>query len=205
MPESRARDLATSLGQAVATDNITSAGALASSGTGLVTYTNVANLPGNYDSDNAGSLAFVTDSDKLYIHTGQGWFNIAIINTNPIWVTQPDAEYALATDATAYLNGTATTITLVARDSEGQEIQWSTEPDADFNNMARISQTLPGTSYDNDSAVFTIEPMSDDSATSSSGSVTFKASDGVNVITASASFTLTFITAVAGSMETDFY
>ena len=79
MPESRARDLATSLGQAVATDNITSAGGLAV--TGLNTYTNVSNLPSGYDSTNAGSLAFVTDSDKLYIHTGQGWFNIAIINT----------------------------------------------------------------------------------------------------------------------------
>tara|TARA_Y100000033_G_scaffold50602_1_gene61535 strand:- start:831 stop:4034 length:3204 start_codon:yes stop_codon:yes gene_type:complete len=202
MPESRARDLATSLGQAVELNNITSAGGLASSGTGLVTYTNVSNLPGNYDSNNAGSLAFVTDSDKLYIHTGQGWFNIAIINTNPIWVTQPDASYALATNATEYLNGTATTITLVARDSEGQEIQWSTETDAGFDNMAYISQTLPGTSYENDSAVFTIEPMTQDSATSSSGSVTFKASDGVNVITASASFTLTFVTAESESAET---
>lgn len=200
MPESRARDLATSLGQAVATDNITSAGGLAV--TGLNTYTNVSNLPSGYDSTNAGSLAFVTDSDKLYIHTGQGWFNIAIINTNPIWVTQPDASYVLATNATAYLNGTATTITLVARDSEGTAIQWSTETDTGFDNMAYISQSVPSTDYDNDSAVFTIEPMTEDSATSSSGSVTFKASDGVNVITASASFTLTFVSAVSESAET---
>jgi len=200
MPESRARDLATSLGQAVATDNITSAGGLAV--TGLNTYTNVSNLPSSYDSTNAGSLAFVTDSDKLYIHTGQGWFNIAIINTNPIWVTQPDASYTLATNATSYLNGTATTITLVARDSEGTAIQWSTETDNGFDNMAYISQSVPSTDYDNDSAVFTIEPMTEDSASSTSGSVTFKASDGVNVITASASFTLTFVTSVSESAPT---
>ena len=70
MPISRNRDLASSLGQAVKKNNITLAGGL--SVAGLQTYTTKSLLPGSYDSNNAGSLALTTDSDKLYIHTGQG-------------------------------------------------------------------------------------------------------------------------------------
>ena len=194
MAETRARDLASSLGQAVKKNNILINGNLAI--TGIETYTNKSLLPGSYDSDDAGSLGFTTDSDRLYIHTGTAWHNIAIINTNPIWETQPSASYTLATDATAYKNGTATTITLAARDSEGAAIQWRAVQNTAFNNMAYIS---------NDSSVFTIEPKSEDSAGQEimpTGSVTFRASDGVNIISASASFTLTFSTLVAGSEET---
>ena len=184
MAISRNRDLAGSLGQAVHTNQITLAGGLAI--TGVSTYSTKANLPSGYDSTNAGSLGFTTDSDKLYVHTGQGWFNIAIVNTNPIWETQPSGSYELASDATAYKNGTATTITLAARDSEGFPLTWSAVPDSAFNNMAYIS---------NDSSVYTIEPKSQDSAGSAvmpTGSVTFKASDGVNIATAVSTFTLTF-------------
>ena len=133
MAETRARDLASSLGQAVKKNNILINGNLAI--TGIETYTNKSLLPGSYDSDDAGSLGFTTDSDRLYIHTGTAWHNIAIINTNPIWETQPSASYTLATDATAYKNGTATTITLAARDSEGAAIQWSAVPNTAFNNI----------------------------------------------------------------------
>ena len=136
MAETRARDLATSLGQAVKLNNITTAGGLSVSG--LTTYTTKANLPSGYDSDNAGSLGFTTDSDKLYIHTGQGWFNVGIINTTPVWDTQPSASYALAADATAYKNGTATNITLKAHDSEGMSLTWTYTADTAYNNMAYI-------------------------------------------------------------------
>ena len=185
MAISRNRDLAGSLGQAVHKNQITLAGGLAISG--VTTYTTKANLPSGYDSNNAGSLGFTTDSDRLYVHTGQGWFNIAIVNTNPIWETQPSSEYTLNNDATAYHNGTATTITLAARDSEGFPLTWSYVADSAFNNMAYIS---------NDSSVFTIEPKSKDSAGGldimPTGTVTFKASDGVNIISGSSDFILSF-------------
>ena len=194
MAISRNRDLAGSLGQAVHTNQITLAGGLAI--TGVSTYSTKANLPSGYDSNNAGALGFTTDSDKLYVHTGQGWFNIAIVNTNPIWETQPSGSYELASDATAYKNGTATTITLAARDSEGFPLTWSAVPNTAFNNMAHIS---------NDSSVFTIEPKSEDSAGQAvmpQGSVTFKASDGVNIISASSTFSLTFDATIANSQHT---
>ncbi len=197
MAETRARDLASSLGQAVKKNNILINGDLAI--TGLSTYTNKSLLPGSYDSTNAGTLGFTTDSDKLYIHTGQGWFNVGIINTTPVWETQPANTYDLATDATAYKNGTATTITLAARDSEGMAITWSYVADTAFNNMAYIAS---------DSSVFTIEPKSFDSAGSAimpQGSVTFKASDGINIATASSTFTLKFDATIVGTKDDIFH
>ena len=194
MAISRNRDLAGSLGQAVHKNQITLAGGLAI--TGVTSYSTKANLPGSYDSSNAGALGFTTDSDRLYVHTGQGWFNIAIVNTNPIWETQPSGSYALASDATAYKNGTATTIALAARDSEGFPLTWTAEPNTAFNNMAHIS---------NDSSVFTIEPKTRDSAGQAimpQGSVTFKASDGVNIISASSTFTLVFDSTIPDSEQT---
>ena len=197
MAETRSRDLAKSLGQAVKTDNIASDGSLAV--LGVTAYDSSGLLPASYDSNNAGSLGFAKDSDRLFVHTGQGWFNIAIINTTPIFTTSPSASYTLATDATAYNNGTATTITLAARDSEGFPLTWNYSANSAFNNIAYVS---------NDSSVYTIIPKSQDSvgeATPAVGTLSFTASDGINTATASATFSLTFDTSVANSESTSFF
>tara|TARA_B100000579_G_scaffold155962_2_gene126885 strand:+ start:10870 stop:14193 length:3324 start_codon:yes stop_codon:yes gene_type:complete len=202
MPMTRARDLASSLGQAVSKNNITLSGGLSVSG--LTTYTNKASLPGSYDSDNAGSLAFTTDSDRLYIHTGTGWHNVAIINTTPLWVTQPAGSYTLATDATGHPQpntGTATEIIVRARDSEGAAITWSATADSAFGTIARITQDSAGTNVNK----FIIEPHSQDSvsAGNTSGTVTFKASDGVNILSQVSTFTLEFYTTIPDSEGTN--
>tara|TARA_Y100000816_G_scaffold263685_1_gene222243 strand:+ start:264 stop:3698 length:3435 start_codon:yes stop_codon:yes gene_type:complete len=197
MAETRARDLAKSLGQAVKTDNIASDGSLAV--LGVTAYDSSGLLPSSYDSNNAGSLGFAKDSDRLYVHTGQGWFNIAIINTTPIFTTSPSASYTLATDATAYNNGTATTITLAARDSEGFPLTWTYSANSAFNNIAYVS---------NDSSVYTIIPKSQDSVGEASpavGTLSFTASDGINTATASSTFSLQFDTTVANSESTSFF
>ena len=197
MAETRARDLAKSLGQAVKTDNIASDGSLAV--LGVTAYDSSGLLPASYDSNNAGSLGFAKDSDRLYVHTGQGWFNIAIINTTPIFTTSPSASYALATDATAYNNGTATTITLAARDSEGFPLTWTYSANSAFNNIAYVS---------NDSSVYTIIPKSQDSvgeASPANGTLSFTASDGINTATASSTFSLQFDTTVANSESTSMF
>ena len=196
MAETRARDLAKSLGQAVKTNNIASDGSLAV--LGVTAYDSSGLLPLSYDSNNAGSLGFAKDSDRLYVHTGQGWFNIAIINTTPIFTSSPSASYALANDATAYNNGTATTITLAARDSEGFPLTWSYSANSAFNNIAYVS---------NDSSVYTIIPKSQDSvgeAAPSAGTLTFTTSDGINIASAASTFTLTFDATIAGSEGTTF-
>ena len=200
MPESRNRDLATSLGQAVKNDTITSTGSLAV--VGLTAYDSAGLLPSSYDSNNAGTLGFAEDSDKLYIHTGQGWFNIAIINTTPIFTTSPSASYTLATDATAYKNGTATVITLAARDSEGFPVTFSATGNSAFNNIAYV---------DKDSAagfIFTVEPKSLDSvgeAAPAAGTLTFSVTDGINTASATSTFSLTFDTTVANSEDTSLF
>jgi len=200
MPQSRNRDLATSLGQAVKNNTITSTGSLAV--VGLTAYDSAGLLPSSYDSNNAGTLGFAEDSDKLYIHTGQGWFNIAIINTTPIFTASPSASYTLATDATAYKNGTATVITLAARDSEGFPVTFSATANTAFNNIARVDQ---------DSAngfIFTVEPKSQDSvgeASPADGTLTFSVTDGINTASASSTFSLTFDTSISGSENTTMF
>ena len=191
MAETRARDLAQSLGQAVRTNNIAADGSLAV--LGVTAYDSSGLLPTSYDSTNAGSLGFAKDSDRLYVHTGQGWFNIAIVNTTPIFTTSPSASYSLATDATAYKNGTATVITVQARDSEGFPVTYAATGNTAFNNMAHV---------DKDSAngyIFTVEPKSRDSAGSDimpAGTLTFTATDGVNIASAASTFSLTFDTRI---------
>ena len=151
---------------------------------------------GLYGDSIEGTYAFTTNQDKLYLHTGQGWFNVAIVNTNPTFTTSPAGSYELATDATAYLNGTATTITLAATDPEGMPITWGYSANTAMNNIAHIS---------NDSSVYTIEPKTADSAgsnTPDAGTLTFTASDGINIASAASTFTLTFDTTVANSEGT---
>ena len=143
---------------------------------GSKTYATLSQLPlaGNAQ----GSLAFVVENNRLYMWNGTGWFNIALINTNPTITSGPDANYLFAKD------GTPIVITLIATDPEGIPITWSYQvTSGSLGNTATISQA------DN---VFTITPSTN---TDHEGtfSITFTASDGVNLATTAAStFTLNF-------------
>lgn len=171
---SRNRDIANSIGLAVSNDTITNTGEISGGGS-VTTYSTPANLPTS--GNEAGDQAFVSSNNRLYIWNGSGWYNIALINTNPSFTSSPDGLYELATD------GTPTTITLVATDPEGVPVTYTTTTDAGFDGLATVS---------NDSSVFTITPLSADSATTTSGNLTFKASDGVNIASAISEFTLIF-------------
>lgn len=149
-------------------------------GSSSETYATVAQLPlaGNAQ----GSLAFVVENNRLYIWNGTGWFNIALINTNPTITQGPNASYAFAT------NGAPIVITLAATDPEGIPIVFSAQvTSGTLGNTAAITQ---------DANVFTITP-STDSADAATFGVTFTASDGVNIVTAVSSFTLVFTEADA--------
>jgi len=138
-------------------------------------YGNIGSLP--LANVTTGSMAFVSGNNRLYLWNGTGWFNIALINTNPSITSGPDASYVFATD------GTPTVLTLVAEDPEGFPITWSYQvTSGSLGNTATIVQA------DN---VFTITP-SNSPDYSGSFSVTFTASDGVNIATAASSFTLSF-------------
>ena len=143
---------------------------------GTTTYDVIGDLP--LSGNEAGDQAFVIATNRLYLWSGAGWYNIAIINTTPTFSTGPDASYTLASDGV-----TTTVISLLATDPEGFTINYSAIADSDFNGLATVSQ---------DSSVFTITPKSEANATTSTGTLTFKATDGVNIASEISTFTLTF-------------
>ena len=142
------------------------------------------NLP--LSGNSAGDIAYVTDLSRLYMFTGVGWFNIALINTNPTITTGPEGSYTFA------LDGTPIVITLEAADPEGLPITWSYSVTSGvLGSTATLSQA---------GNVFTLTP-STNSGDSGEFSITFTASDGINLATAASSFTLSFSLAVYNSTK----
>ena len=143
------------------------------------------NLP---SSASIGEQAFVEDTNRLYIWNGSGWYNIALINTSPTWDSggQPSGSYVLDNDSPQ----DATVITLSASDPDGLPISYSYVTSGSMDSMATISQ---------DSSVFTITPKTVAQVGEDvelTGSITFRASDGVNILPQVSSFTLNFVTSV---------
>ena len=142
---------------------------------GIQVYATLAELP--LSGNDAGDQAYVEENNRLYIWTGVGWFNIALINTNPTITSGPNASYVLAA------NGTPTVLTLVASDPEGLPITWSYQvTSGSLGSTATIVQS---------GNVFTITPSTNTDHAGTFG-VTFTASDGVNLATAASTFTLSF-------------
>ena len=149
-------------------------------GAGISTVTNVSDLP---PVTQAFSKILVTATNTLYQYSTGGWYPIAIINNfNPAFTTSPDATYALS------LSGAATTVTVLATDSDDVPIKYITITDSSFDTFATIT-------HDSDKHnVFTVIPIDSDGSNSGdkTGTVTFRASDGVNLSNANSTFTLTF-------------
>jgi len=138
-------------------------------------YATVDNLPG---SATTGDQAFVSGTNRLYIWNGSGWYNIALINTNPS-ISGVNSSYDLATD------GTATVVSIVASDPEGLPITYSITSDT----SGSVATVVQGTGLNTNS--WTITP-STSNADAGTFSLTFRASDGINIASAISSFTLQF-------------
>ena len=147
-----------------------------SSGSSTTVYATIDDLP--LSGASTGDQAYVSGNNRLYIWNGTGWYNIALINTTPS-ISGVLGTYSLAT------NGAATTVTITATDPEGIPIAYSIASDTS-GNIATVTQ---GTGSNTN--VFTITP-STNSAHAGTFSLTFRASDGVNIATAASSFTLVF-------------
>ena len=142
---------------------------------GVTIYTNIADLP--LSGVPAGAQAYVSATNRLYLWNGTGWYNIALINTAPTITTGGDSSYTLASD------GTATVVTLDANDPEGIPITWSyAVTTGALGSTATVSQN---------NNVFTITPST---LTADAGyfTLTFTASDGVNLATSASEFSLSF-------------
>ena len=140
--------------------------------TAATQYTDVTTLPA---SGYIGEQAFVASTNRLYIWTGTGWFNIALVNTDPTISSAGNANYTMS-------YSTPITVDVDASDPEGLGLSYSYYTSDSIGNIATIT---------NDSSQFTITPSSDYSVEGSFGLV-FRASDGPNIASSSSStFTLT--------------
>ncbi|MDB4349944.1 LamG domain-containing protein [bacterium] len=144
---------------------------------GLTVYATKEDLPAS--GLTAGDQAYVSANSRLYVSNGSGWYNVALINATPSLSIDPTGTISLST------TGETTTITLTATDSDNAVagLAYSVESDGSFGGLATLSQ---------DSSVFTITPLSEDSATTSSAVLTFKASDGINFGSGDRTLTLSF-------------
>jgi hypothetical protein len=158
-------------------------------------YTNIDLLP---SSGTIGDIAFVESTNRLYIWNGNGWYNIALINTNPSFDVggEPESSYLLEINDSGYIS--PLTITLLATDPEGLPIQYSALLSDSASNFVTVAQ---------DSSVFTITPKSVDSigvfdSFGGEFSITFRASDGVNLATVLSEFTVDLRTVTENSRYT---
>jgi len=174
MTESRARILAGILDN---TGDIKST-SLDNVSTGLTVYATLDDLPTS--GLTSGQQAFVTSANRVYVSNGSGWYSVALFNATPRLTISPSGAVTLAVDGS-----TPTVITLTGTDSDNADanLVYSVESDGSFSNIATLSQ---------DSSVFTITPLSEDSATPGSSTLTFKVSDGISFGSGTTEFSLTF-------------
>ena len=156
-------------------------------GTGTNVYDSASSLP--ITGVSAGQQAFAKDTNRLYIYNGSGWYSVAMINRTPTITSTLNAGYNLDSNG-----GTPTTITILAQDSDGIPLSYSSLASDSASDLATITQ---GTG--DSSNVFTIQAktLADilSAGYDSSGgtfSVTFTASDGISIDTESSSFTISF-------------
>ncbi len=178
MPESRNRDIARFLGKTEANNPSNVRLTSTADGSGLVVYATKESLPSAGLS--SGDQAFVTANSRFYISNGSGWYNVAMINATPTLSISPSGAIQLATDGS-----TPTVVTLTAADSDNAVagLSLTVESDENFGGLATLSQ---------DSSVFTITPKAQADATQTNSTLTFKASDGINIASGTTAFSLTF-------------
>jgi len=145
--------------------------------TGLTVYATLNDLPTT--GLTSGDQAYVSSTSRFYISNGSGWYNVALVNATPNLTISPSGTIELDRE------GNTTTITLTGTDSDYPDagLTYSVESDGSFYGLGTLSQ---------DSSVFTITPRSEDSATTTSAVLTFKASDQISFGSGSRTLTLEF-------------
>ena len=158
--------------------DLTDTGGLLSSG--VTVYATVSNLPST--GNTTGDMAFVSSTRHFYIHDGNGWYSVALVNESPTAITGVDATYDLAVD------GTPTVVTAVSSDPEGIPLTWSYAVTS--GSLGTTAAVLQGTGANTNQ--FTITPGTNDPADEGSFDLTFSATEGVNTVNKTAYFSLSF-------------
>lgn len=141
----------------------------------IPTYDGVSSLP---LAHTAGEQAFVPSTGRLYISTGSGWYNIALINNTPL-ITSATSSTGDSLGSSYYSmggDGQAFTVTILATDSDGDALTYDVSLDTAANNIiSSVTQS---------SNVFTITPITqiaqEQNNYSGTGNLTFTVSDGIN-------------------------
>jgi hypothetical protein len=127
---------------------------------------------------NEGDIAFVSDSDTLYVYDSSEWIRIlAGPDELPRWTTELSSAIVLNAD------GTATTLTVAATDPDGFDIKYTYDTSPSNQTQATIVNNNDGT--------FTLTPSITET---DAGSFTFraKATDGIHVISTTTTAALNF-------------
>ena len=166
-------------GGSISTSTFQAAANSSNSTPSTAAYTNVSDLP--LSGVSAGTTAFVSATNRLYLWTGTGWYNIALVNNSPSITSGAPGSVTLNTD------GTATVLTLVATDPEELPITWSfAVTSGSLTNGGGTTATVSQSSN-----VFTITPTTNQNF-AGQFTITFTASDGVNTATSASQFSLSF-------------
>ena len=162
---------------------------------GVSVFANVSAM--STSGGNAGDLAYVTATKKLYVHNGGGWYSFTNeLNTTPV-ISSPASglSYKLASD------GTATSLEITATDADvGTTLQYSyavTSGSLGSTATVTSSATSGGTysalaaSTNTSNRFFKINP-STNSDHAGSFTLTFSATDSLNAATTAQTFSLSF-------------
>jgi len=134
----------------------------------------------------AGDLAFVADTNRLYIWSGAGWYSITLVNEAPN-ITAVEDDSGGTTPFTLATDGGATVITITANDPEGIPLTYNySVTSGSLTNGGGTTATI--TQSNN---IFTVTPSTTENY-AGTFSLTFTASDGINIATNANSFTLAF-------------
>ena len=151
-------------------------------GGGVTVYSTQPSLP--YSDNTTGDQAYVTGNNRLYIWNGTGWYNVALINTSPQILSVLD-DSNNTTPFNLSLTGGTTNITVTALDSDQDRLTYAAITDSNFAGIATISQNTN---------VFTITPLSEDSVSAGVGDVTFTVTDRVSIASSVNRFSLNYST-----------
>jgi hypothetical protein len=181
---SRNSDIAKILGRTEAANASNTALGSGAAGGSLTMYDSIGLLP--LSGVDSGSMAFVNSNARMYVNNGVGWYSATIVNNTPNWSVEPSSELTILDSATPLI------VSVSATDSEGIPITYSGLAADSAQYLATISQ---------DSSVFTFTPLTQSQLDSNqsegfiadsgqnSFNYTFKASDGINIISKVSSIT----------------
>ena len=146
-----------------------------------VSYANLAAFP---SSPTEGDIAYAQDTNALYVYDGSEWDRISSgSDESPRVTTEPPTSHDLNSD------GTTSTVTMVAEDPEGFDIEYGIKYNT--SGGALPAQLASATTINQSTGVFTFTPTTTESS-QGSFNARLTASDGNRVTVRTIPFDLSF-------------